>query len=156
MDYTILGIDCSSTNIGYVYWQKGVTLLLTRGTIKLPGKAPIEVRCQQAYGWIDDMIRIRQPDLVAIESPVARFAKAVIPQARVSGAIMALCALRNLLVHEITPSEAKLALTGKGNADKAQMIKFASEYGIDDEHQADALGIAIAASKVIRVEREAA
>ncbi len=154
LGYTILALDASSTKIGYVYWDGSV---LSRGTIDLPGKLPIEERCQRAYGWIDDIVRFRRPDVVAIESPVARFAKALIPQARVSGAIMAICALRKLLVHEITPAEAKMALTGKGNADKIAMMDAAVAYGISgDEHQADALGIALAASKVVKLVRKAA
>jgi Holliday junction resolvasome RuvABC endonuclease subunit len=68
-----------------------------------------------------------KPVLVVIESPVARFAKAVIPQARVSGAILAVLAQFDALHCEATPSQGKQALTGDGAASKAQMVDAAAE-----------------------------
>lgn len=152
MKYSILALDASSTNIGWILWSGKVR---AKGTIKLPAKEHIADRCLRAYREMDNLLQLWRPDVIAIESPVARFAKALIPQARVSGAILARCALSSILVHEVTPTEAKSVLTGRGNADKALMIEFASEYGISDEHQADALGIALAACKVITAERAA-
>lgn len=58
-----------------------------------------------------------------------------------------------LKVIEIQPSEAKKALTGKGNADKHAMCHFASElYGKDilDDNVADAIGVYLATWKKIR------
>jgi len=74
----------------------------------------------------------------------------------VGGAIMVLISQMKLLLVEITPTEAKKALTGSGTAKKYQMIEAALRYGITTEHEADALGIAMAASKRVIVEREAA
>lgn len=154
MNYSILALDASSTNIGWVLWSNKLRLR-AKGTIKLPAKEHIADRCLRAYRETDNLLQLWRPDVVAIESPVAKFAKALIPQARVSGAIMAQCALSSILIHEITPTEAKSVLTGKGNADKALMLKFAAEHGISDDHQADALGIALAACRVITAERAA-
>lgn len=83
---------------------------------------------------------------------VAKYANAIIPQARVSGAVLAVVAERGLLWVEIAPAQAKQALTGKGNASKADMKQAA---GLSDEHQADAYALAIAASKM-RVTKEVA
>lgn len=145
---TILGIDCSSTNLGYVLYAGAV---LAHGEHRLGG-ADIACRCQTAYDILVLLLK-RYPaiDAIAIESPVARFGGAVIPQARVSGALLLLAAQRNVLIVELTPSQGKKALTGIGNADKCTMMARASAYGVVGEHASDALGIALAALKQIQV-----
>lgn len=142
----ILALDMSSTAIGVCY--DGATF----ATIALVG--PISDRCRRAQQLIGTRVEALQDiDLVVIESPVARFASAVIPQARVSGAVLAELSRRNIVWVELSPQAAKKALTGKGNANKAQMIAAAPE-GLT-EHEADAYGLWKAA-KALRVESEAA
>ena len=144
----ILALDVSSTNLGYVVYSNAV---LAQGEHRL-GTGDIAPRCQTAYDIVtmllDQYVAI---DCIAIESPVARFAKAVIPQARVSGAILALAAARWKHVIEVTPTSAKLALSGKGNASKDTMMARASAYGVHGEHASDALGVALAAMKQVQV-----
>lgn len=150
---TILALDASSTTIGWVVWCGEV---IDHGTIRLRG-ADIADRCRQAFAHIGGVIE-QHPDLdcVAIESCVSRFGGAVIPQARVSGAILTRVALFGLLVCEVTPQQAKKALAGKGNASKEEMMEAAAAYGIEGEHASDALGVALAAVGMVRVERMAA
>lgn len=144
----ILALDASSTMIGYVVYSSAV---LAHGEHKLQG-ADIAPRCQTAYELIDSLLaRYVAIDCIAIESPVARFAGAVIPQARVSGAILALAALRWKHVIEVTPAAAKLALSGKGNCSKDTMMARANAYGVVGEHASDALGVALAAMKRVEV-----
>ena len=100
-----------------------------QGTVKLTG-ADIAGRCRQAFAAVGLMIEAHPDiDCVAIESPVARFAKAVIPQARVSGAVLARAALFGLHVIEISPAAAKRTLSGHGNANKEEMIRAAAFTG---------------------------
>lgn len=150
---TLLALDASSTAIGYVVWCGQVR---DHGTIHLKGD-DIADRCRQAFAHIGGLIE-NHPDIdyVAIESCVSRFGGAVIPQARVSGAILTRVALFGLLVCEVTPQQAKKALAGMGNASKEQMIQAALHYGIVGEHASDALGIALAAVGMVTVERQAA
>jgi Holliday junction resolvasome RuvABC endonuclease subunit len=146
---TILAFDASSTHIGYVIYHAAV---IEHGEWTMAG--PIEVRCRIAYNrfWLL-LDRIIQPDMIAIEAPVCRFAKAVIPQARVSGALMVLAGQRDIPVVEISPTAAKLALAGKGTASKDVMMTRAGAYGVIGEHAADSLGVALAASKLgVRME----
>ena len=147
---TILGLDISSTHIGLVLLAGDARL--DRLTWRLSGR-DIAERCLLARdcvaAYLDQQADV---DIVAIEAPVARYANALIPQARVSGAVLAVVAARGLLWVEVSPAEAKQALTGKGNATKGEMIAVS---GLSDEHQADALGLAMAAQK-IRVTKEAA
>lgn len=145
----ILAIDASSTMLGWVLWQAG--RVLAYGEHVLTG-ADIAERCRQAYNWLWSLLeRYDQPDALAIESPVSRYGGAVIPQARVSGALLALASQRNILTCEIAPPAAKLALAERGKATKEEMQKAAQVYGVSGEHAADAVGVAIAAAKIVQV-----
>ncbi len=142
-DLMILGLDVSSTHIGLVLLAGGQRL--DRLTWRLSGR-DIAARCLLARdlvaAYLDQQADV---DLVAIEAPVAKYANAIIPQARVSGAVLAECAARNLAWVEISPTEAKKALTGKGNASKMEVMQAA---GLNDEHQADAYALALAGSRM--------
>jgi len=149
MNPVILALDASSTTIGWVLHDGTVR---DQGTIALTGK-DITDRCRQAFAAVGLMIETHPDiDAVAIESPVARFAKAVIPQARVSGAILARAALFGLHVVEVAPSEGKRKLTGHGNAIKEEMQRAAACYGVIGEHACDALGIALYATTKVRIQ----
>lgn len=80
----------------------------------------------------------------------------LIPQCRVSGALMCAAALKQLNVIEVSPSQAKKALTGLGNAKKLAMQAAALSYGVTGEHAADALGVALASLGRVRVVEAAA
>lgn len=157
---TLLALDASSTTIGWVIFDGRVR---AHGTIRLGCPAPknqtvdISERCRQAFTHIGGLIE-SHPDLdcVAIESCVARFGGAVIPQARVSGAILTRVALFGLLVCEVTPQQAKKALCGRGDAEKVDMQVAALRYRVSGEHASDALGVALAAVAMVKVERVAA
>jgi Holliday junction resolvasome RuvABC endonuclease subunit len=148
MNATILALDASSTTIGWCLYD-GTTR--DHGEIKLTGH-DIADRCRQAHAALN-LILANHPDIdcVAIESPVAQFAKAVIPQARVSGALLCAAALRRLHVVEVTPGQAKRALTGMGNASKEEMQSAAMAYGVAGEHASDAVGVAKAAAARVQV-----
>ena len=149
---TLLALDASSTTIGYVVWSGHVR---AHGTIHLKGD-DIADRCRQAFAHIGGLIE-SHPDIdaVAIEAPVVRFGKSVIPQLRVSGAILARAALFGLLVCEVTPGQAKRALVGDGSASKTDMQVAALQYRVAGEHASDALGVALAAVPLVKVERVA-
>jgi Holliday junction resolvasome RuvABC endonuclease subunit len=144
----ILALDASSTTIGWCLYAAEPH---AHGTVLLPAREIAE-RCMQAQQALDRLLD-RHPaiDVIAIESPVARFAKALIPQARVSGALLAVAAARALPVVEVAPTVAKRILTGRGDADKVAMQAAAATYRIIGEHAADALGIALAACIRVRV-----
>jgi len=153
---TILALDASSTMIGWCVYRDGA--VIDHGEFKLGfaaaknATADISLRCEQAHTRLEDLLdRYLDVDCIALESPVARFAKAVIPQARVSGAILACAALRRLHVVEVTPGQAKMALTSSGAADKAAMQVAALAYGVAGEHASDAVGVAKAAAARVRV-----
>lgn len=151
----ILGLDASSTAIGWVVLDG--TTVRDFGEVQLR-HSDIAERCRLAWAALNTILELCErrglrPDLVALESPVARFAKAVIPQARVSGALMALCALQGLLVVEVTPGQGKRALAQHGDAGKVEMQDCARAWGVRGEHASDALGCALASVGRVEVVR---
>ncbi len=144
----ILALDASSTAIGWVVYDGAV---LASGEMYLTG-SEIAWKCRQALTWLHAHLGAYPTvDCVAIEAPVARHASAVIPQARVSGALMAAAALKKLHVIEVAPKKAKRALAGNGNTDKQAMQAKAVGYGVVGEHASDALGVALAAAGQVKV-----
>lgn len=148
MTHTILGLDCSSTTIGWVLWD-GTQAAMSQ-TITLKGE--LLQRMRLAERCVMALIDRHGPDVVAIEGPTTRFANHVIAQQRVCGVVLLVIDKASLLSLEIAPATAKKALTGTGKADKALMVRNAEGYlGACDEHQADALGVAMAAWPLVRM-----
>ena len=119
----VLGLDISSTTIGYAVLRDGKIHDYGHGQLS----GTIAARCETAAFLAGTLLDGHQPALVVIESPVARFAKAVIPQARVSGAVLAVLGQRNALWEEVAPSVAKKVLAGCGDANKIQMLDAAAQ-----------------------------
>ena len=115
----VLGMDMSSTCIGHATADGA-----HHGTHTLEGD--IAARCASAVCRTQELLDWLRPALVVIESPVARFAKAVIPQARVSGAVLAVLSTRQALWVEVAPTAAKRALCDDGGATKAEMVEEAA------------------------------
>lgn len=145
----ILGLDCSSTMIGWAVWDGAVRAY---GETKLDKKAPLGERCRLAYALIGLLIEAHPDiDCIGIESLVARFGSAVIAQACVHGAVLTRLALFGLHAIEVPPTAAKKRLSGAGGADKAAMQAAAAEYGVTGEHASDALGVALVATGQVEV-----
>ncbi len=146
---TILGLDASSTTIGWVVYHGGT--VEAHGTLILKDD-DIAERCRLAHAGLN-LVLANHPDVdaLALESPAGFHKKGLIPQCRVSGALMACAALKGLRVVEVSPAEAKKALTGRGDAGKPLMQEYALAYGVRGEHAADALGVALAAAGQVKV-----
>lgn len=169
----ILGLDMSSVTIGHAVHDGRE--IKSWGNDTLTGD--IATKCAQAADAVRYLLRRHQPALVVIESPVARYAKAVLPQARVSGAVLAVFALEQTLWTEVPPHVGKWALTQDRTATKREMVAAAAVLlGLnagditekrgkvalrDDlgpmltEDEADAIGLALA-GLAVKVERRAA
>lgn len=152
MTIKILALDISSTTIGVCYDGQPLNTITLRGD-------DIAKRCLQAATQVRALITDCDLDLVAIESPFVNHQRpnSVIPLARVSGAVLAVLAVAGVAWVEVAPTSVKRALTGKGVAKKPDMIAAAKlATGRDlDEHQADAYGLWLAASR-LNVQKEAA
>lgn len=163
----ILGLDMSSTCIGFAVLDDERCEHL--GHQDLSGD--IASRAAQAATFVGRLFTQYLPELTVIESPVARFAKAVIPQSRVSGAVLARLHACEALWAEVSPTEAKLALCEDGAATKYEMVAEAARrldiprgdirvwrgkmYAhalngnrVLSEDEADALGLALAGLRI--------
>ncbi len=154
MSITILALDMSSTAIGWVLLRDGS--VADHGTQILDGH--IGRRCRLARAYVASLLRVHADlDMAAVESPVGRFTKALIPQARVSGAVLGLFDQHEIACVEIAPAAAKRALTGRGDAKKSAVLLACHQRGFaaGSEHAADAYAVAIAATQ-LGVTKEAA
>ena len=113
----------------------------------------------QFDAWLRGSIAGEQPDMICFESPILAIGGPR-PKTSLQGARLMLgliwhvefvAAQLDIKCREVSIQEAKLALTGQGNADKAAMMRAAKMYGFDVEtdHEADAIGVwAVAALTV--------
>ena len=146
----VLGFDPGTATTGYgVVDSQGNRLVhVAHGVISTPAHAPFADRLQTIHEEAVRLIREFGPDAVAIEE--LYFKQNVttgIGVAQARGVLALAAAQADLPIGEFSPSEAKLALTGDGKADKRQMKEMIrillnlDEYPKPDA--ADALGLAI-------------
>ena len=81
---TILGLDISSSSIGWCFYDGSDA---ESGTIKLKADH-ISQKLAMAELAIGDLVRRLQPSVAAIEGGVFSFASAIIPQQRVAGVVL--------------------------------------------------------------------
>ncbi len=114
----ILALDISSTCLGYAL---GIDPRIEQfGHYDLSGG--IAERCHKARLWALAALERWRPALVIIETPaVSRNpVSGIIPQIRVSGAVLAELGAHEALWEELSPAAASVALTGRGNHPKGQ------------------------------------
>ena len=147
----VLGIDPGTAITGYgvVEEVSGELKPLAFGAIRTPSDRPLPARLQMIYQGVKALAAEWEPEAAAVEelffSSNVRTAMSV-GQAR--GVTLLALADAGLKVSEYTPLTIKQAVTGYGNADKAQMqemvrllLGLAEAPRPDDA--ADALAVAI-------------
>lgn len=147
----ILGIDPGTATTGYgvVEEVQGNLKALTSGVIRTSADQTPPLRLQSIYRAVKELALNWKPDEAAVEelffSKNVRTAMSV-GQAR--GVALLALADSALPVAEYTPLEIKQAVTGYGNADKAQMQEMTRLLlGLEEapcpDDAADALAVAI-------------
>lgn len=125
MNMTVIGIDPSSRKVAATVLRPDGSFDIWPMPIKL---VPLPLRCVNAYNLVRDLVRLASPCVVVLEQPVSVAGKgsirAVIPQARVNGAICA-AALRAGAkeVIDVTPSQWKMDVISVGDASKTIVAK---------------------------------
>jgi crossover junction endodeoxyribonuclease RuvC len=154
----ILGIDPGTATTGYgVIEKKGQKFtLVDYGCVITPAKTPLHDRLDTIFKEISGIIEENRPDHVAVEEIFfAANAKTAIAVGHARGVILLASKKKGCQVHEYTPLEVKMALTGYGRADKKQIqqmvkaILTLSEIPKPDD-AADALAIAICHGQTTR------
>jgi crossover junction endodeoxyribonuclease RuvC len=147
----VLGIDPGTATTGYgvVEEVKGDLKPLVFGVIRTPADQPLPVRLQLIYQALKELAAEWVPTAAAVEELFfSRNVRTAMSVGQARGVILLALADIGLDVAEYTPLAIKQAVTGYGNADKAQvqemvrlLLGLAEAPRPDDA--ADALAVAI-------------
>jgi crossover junction endodeoxyribonuclease RuvC len=147
----VLGIDPGTARTGYgIITREGSTLrMLDYGCIETTPDRPLEARLLIIHEALTDLLDTHRPEAVGVERLF--FNKNVqtafaVGQAR--GVVLLAAAQHGLPLFEYGPGEVKMAVTGYGRADKAQVQRMVQavlalkELPRPDD-AADALAVAV-------------
>ncbi len=150
----ILGIDPGTARLGYGLIRiEGAKLThLEHGCLETPKTMPQPERLSQLHAALEELIARHRPEWVGVEK--LYFQKNVSTAMTVSEARgVAILAAKNggVLVHEFTPMQIKVAITGYGAADKRQVQEMVKRvFGLKEipkpDDAADALAVAYCAA----------
>jgi len=121
----VLGIDPGSKTTGYgVLEEKENNFqVLTCGIIKARANQPLPQKLNEIRLGISFILDRYSPEEVAIENPFyARNIKTALTLGQVQGAILVAVASHGCPLYEYSPREIKKAVTGYGQAEKAQVM----------------------------------
>jgi len=147
---TVLGVDTSlrSTGAGVVRAEGSRMAAVWYGLIRNPPARLLSACLIHLADEIRTAIETHRPDVVAVESIFyAKNVKTMMILCHARGVVIEQCARLGLPVYEYEPRRVKMAVTGRGAAEKAQVQKMIRtllalpEEPPDDA--ADALAIAV-------------
>jgi len=120
----ILGIDPGLSRCGYgaVRCEGHRMVPVAFGVLRTPPEAPLPERLAQLQADLDALFDDLMPSGVAVERILFQVnARTAITVGQASGLALAAAARRGISVVHYSPNEVKLAVTGYGAADKAQV-----------------------------------
>ena len=121
----ILGIDPGTGILGFgvVDCEVGKPLrMVTGGVISTPAHTPIEIRLEEIFNGLNEIISETKPDEVSIEKLFfTRNVTTAISVAQARGVAILAAQIKKMPIYEYTPNQIKQTLTGYGGADKKQM-----------------------------------
>jgi len=145
----ILGIDPGSriTGFGIIEIQRRQAVYVGSGCIRMQSES-MPSRLAEIYTGLNQIIEQYQPTVSAIEQVfMYRNAASALKLGQARGVAIVACVQGGLLVHEYAPTQIKLAVVGKGHADKTQvqhMVKvLLSLSNTPQADAADALAVAL-------------
>jgi len=147
----VIAIDPGYDRCGVAILQRGAKgeELLYSACITTTKEKTFSERLAQVMGEVRAVIEMHTPTEMALERLFFnKNQKTAMMVAEIRGALMGLGAELNLEVHEYTPGQVKVAVTGDGRSDKRQVAFMAQKLlriqkkGLkDDEYDAMAVGI---------------
>ena len=147
----ILGIDpgYGITGFGLIDAQRGSSALLRCGAITTPAGLDFPIRLQMIYNDMTELLKISQPDAVAIEELF--FGQNVttgIGVAQSRGVILLAIQQAGIPIFQYKPMQVKQAVVGYGNATKHQVMDMTKrllhlEKMPKPDDAADAIAIAL-------------
>jgi crossover junction endodeoxyribonuclease RuvC len=147
----VLGIDPGTAALGYgVIDRTGSRLrAIDHGAFHTPSDLTLPERLLAIHSFLQDLIELHAPALLGVERIFhSRNVQTALAVGHARGVVLLAAAEHGIEVREATPSEVKLAVTGYGAADKAQVASMvATILGLAEvptpDDAADALAIAI-------------
>ena len=121
----VMGVDPGLTRCGLSVIESGKgrqVIALDVDVVRTPSDLPLHRRLLVISDAVDHWMDTHCPDVVAIERVFSQQNVSTVMGTAQAGGVVALAAAkRGIDVHFHTPSEVKAAVTGNGNADKAQV-----------------------------------
>lgn len=147
----IIGIDPGTGILGFgvVDVAGGKYKMVTAGVITTPAHTPVDVRLEEIYNGLTEIISETKPEVMSIEKLFfTRNITTAISVAEARGVAMLTGRQAKLPIAEYTPQQIKQSLTGYGKADKKQvqeMVKIQLGLSVvpKPDDCADALAAAI-------------
>jgi crossover junction endodeoxyribonuclease RuvC len=152
----VLGIDPGYAIVGYgiIEYQNGRYRPAAYGAVTTPAGMAFNTRLEKVYDDILMLIEKYKPDAVSIEKLFFHTnQKTAIGVAEARGVILLACMKGGTEIFEYTPLQVKMAVTGYGRAQKAQIMTVTkSLLGLKEtpkpDDTADALALAICHCRV--------
>lgn len=139
----VVGIDASLNSLGIAGRRRGETVANALGNSKLRGMSRIKTMQDSVARWLD----IYQPRLVAFEGYALGFrgrSNAVFDIGEMGGVLKMLILSRGIDILLVPPTNMKMFITGKGNADKDSVAfaireRLGVSYATSDQYDATGL-----------------
>lgn len=156
----VLAFDPGYERLGVAVMEKnpaaggGKEILLYSDCLRTKASLTFPQRLAELGAAAEALIAQWRPDAVALEEVFfEKNAKTAMQVAEVRGMLTYIAAAKSLAVHQYTPSEVKVAVTGSGRSDKRaialmvpKLVAIEEKKRLDDELDAIAVGITCLAS----------
>lgn len=155
----IIGIDPGTGILGFgvVEVINGKMRLIDAGIITTPAHTPLDIRLEDIFDSLTEIITMTKPDAMSIEKLFfAQNVTTAISVSHARGVAMLAGRKGGLLIGEYTPLQIKQTVTGYGKADKKQVQEMVRiQLGLSEipkpDDCADALATAITHYLMTRV-----
>lgn len=120
----VIGIDPGTgiTGFGVIEFTSHSARLVDAGVIRTEAHTPIEQRLEIIHDEISQIIQQNQPDIAAIEKLFfARNVTTAFAVSQARGVVILALQRAGIAMHEYTPLQIKMAMTGYGRATKQQI-----------------------------------
>ncbi|MGB3946084.1 MAG: crossover junction endodeoxyribonuclease RuvC [Candidatus Saccharimonadales bacterium] len=147
----IIGIDPGTGILGFgvIDTSGSKSKLVTAGVITTPPHTPLDVRLEEIFDGLTEIIAETKPDIMCVEKLFfARNVTTAMSVASARGVAILTGRKAKLPIEEYTPMQIKQTLTGYGKADKKQVQEMVrQQLGLQQvpkpDDAADALAAAI-------------
>ncbi len=150
MNMRVIGIDPGTGILGFgvIDFAKNKAKMVTAGVIKTPPHTPNDVRLEEIFDGLTEIIKETKPDVMSVEKLFfTRNITTAISVAQARGVSILTGRKAKLPIAEYTPNEIKQTLTGYGRADKKQVQEMVRlQLGLTEVPKPDDCADALAAA----------